>query len=66
MIKSIGKFVFGALIFTGLLLVIGTAGADCDGKCMENALPISQMLIQVAIGLVGMAAGALGLAALSD
>jgi hypothetical protein len=66
MIKSIGKFVFGALIGVGLLMVIGTAGADCDGKCMENALPLGQMLIQVAIGLVGMAAGALGLAALSD
>ena len=64
--KSLLKVLFGTVTLAGVLLIIGTAGADCDGKCMENALPISQMLVQFVIGAVGIAAGALGLAALSE
>jgi hypothetical protein len=64
--KSVLKVLFGAVTLAGVIVIIGTAGADCDGKCMENALPISQMLVQFVIGAVGIAAGALGLAALSE
>jgi hypothetical protein len=66
MMITLAKTVFGLLIFTGILLILGTAGADCDGKCMENSLPIGQMLIQVLIGFAGIGAGALGLRAIAD
>ena len=53
MIKAIG-YVF---VFVGIFLVLGTAGADCDGKCMENALTIGET---VTYGLGGMCATAFG------
>ena len=31
----------------GVLMILGAAGADCDGKCMDNALPLSEMLMSV-------------------
>lgn len=53
MIKAIG-YVF---VFVGIFAVLGTAGADCDGKCMENALTLSQIALY---GLGGMCATAMG------
>lgn len=35
--------------FTGLLLIMGSAG-DCDGACMDQANTIGEMLIIIAIG----------------
>ena len=35
----------------GLLVVMGVAGSDCDGKCMENAMPMDQMLMWAALGI---------------
>jgi hypothetical protein len=38
--------VFGALvIFCGVILILGAAGSDCDGKCMENSLTITEILL---------------------
>ena len=28
----------------GVLMILGAAGADCDGKCMDNALPYLKCL----------------------
>ena len=35
---------------TGLFIVMGVAGSDCDGKCGPG-LPMDQMLIWSAIGI---------------
>ena len=44
------------LIFVGLLVVAGSAG-DCDGKCMEYANTVGEMLISIGIGLTMCAIG---------
>jgi hypothetical protein len=50
---------FGSvLIMLGLISAAGMAG-DCDGKCMENANPISVMLLIGTGALVSMALGLL-------
>lgn len=54
------NYIFGMMIAVGFILVLGVAGSDCDGKCMENAMPIGEMLMYSAIGLVMIAAGAIG------
>ena len=38
------------LVFGGLIMMAGSAG-DCDGKCVEQANTISQMLMYAGIGL---------------
>lgn len=55
------KTVFGLLIAVGLFLVIGTAGSDCDGDCMERSMSIGQIITYSLTGLVLMLIGALGL-----
>lgn len=45
------KIIGGTLMGLAFLVIIGTAGSDCDGDCMEKALPIGQMLIQFGIAL---------------
>jgi len=35
----------------GVLMILGAAGADCDGKCMDNALTLSEMLAWFGYGL---------------
>jgi len=40
----------GILIVMGLILMAGSGG-DCDGKCMENANTITEMLQIAGIGL---------------
>ena len=32
------KVVGALLTVTGFFIIVGTAGSDCDGKCMENAM----------------------------
>ena len=43
--------------FGGLILLMGVAGNDCDGACMENAMPIGDMIVYSLIGLAMMVAG---------
>ena len=38
------------LVFAGIVMMAGSAG-DCDGKCVEQANTISQMLMYAGIGL---------------
>lgn len=57
---TIVRTVFVMLGIAGFILLLGTAGADCDGKCMENSLPLDQMLLQVFIGFVMMGVAFVG------
>ena len=51
------KNVIGAiLIFGGLVVAAGSAG-DCDGKCMEYANSLGDMLLIAAAGIGMMLAG---------
>ena len=43
------KITGSILMFIAFFMVIGTAGSDCDGDCMERALSISQILINLGI-----------------
>mgnify|MGYP000717568198 FL=1 len=47
MMKVIG-YIVG---FIGFFILLGTAGADCDGKCMENSLTIVQIMEGVFMGI---------------
>jgi len=40
----------GLLVLTGIMMVAGSAG-DCDGKCMEYANSLGDMMKTVGIGL---------------
>jgi len=55
------KYVFGMMIAVGFFLVLGVAGSDCDGKCMENSMPIADVLMYSAVGIVLMLAGVVGI-----
>jgi len=44
------------LIFGGIIVAAGSAG-DCDGKCMEYANSLGEMLMYASIGLAMMALG---------
>ena len=55
------KYVFGTMIAVGFLMVLGAAGNDCNGKCMENAAPIGELLKMVGYGIALAAAGTFGL-----
>ena len=37
--------------FIGFFILLGTAGADCDGKCMENSLTVVQIMEGVFMGI---------------
>lgn len=43
-------FIGAALVLIGIMMVAGSAG-DCDGKCMEYANSLGDMLKSVGIGL---------------
>ena len=47
--KTIINTIATLLIFTGLIMMAGSAG-DCDGKCVAQANTISQMLMYAGIG----------------
>jgi len=53
MMKVIG-YIVG---FIGFFILLGTAGADCDGKCMENSLTIVEMMQGVFMGIALMMVG---------
>ena len=45
------KSIIGAvLVLIGIMMVAGSAG-DCDGKCMEYANSLGEMMKSVGIGL---------------
>ncbi len=51
--------IFGSvLIMLGLIAAAGMAG-DCDGKCTENANPLSVVLLIAVGSLVSMSLGAI-------
>lgn len=43
--------------FAGFFLLAGVAGSDCDGKCMENAMPLGETIMYSLIGLGMMVSG---------
>ena len=47
MMKVIG-YIVG---FIGFFILLGTAGADCDGECMENSLTVVQIMEGVFMGI---------------
>ena len=48
---------FGALLIViGIVMMAGSAG-DCDGKCMESANTLTEMLMYSLIGLTLTAIG---------
>jgi len=44
------------LIITGIILMAGSAN-DCDGKCMETANSLGEMIMYASIGLLLFATG---------
>jgi len=44
------KFIGFALLFCGFMAIAGSAN-DCDGKCIEQANTIGEMLTVIGIGL---------------
>jgi len=54
--KKIASVIGGIMFIFGIILMAGSAG-DCDGKCMENANTIGEMLV---IALTGGLFSALG------
>ena len=51
--KSVG-YVIG---FLGFFIMLGTAGADCDGKCMENSLTMMEIIEYTILGMSMMVMG---------
>ena len=48
---------FGALLIViGIMMMAGSAG-DCDGKCMESANTLTEMLMYSLMGLAAMLVG---------
>ena len=56
MAKTIKQFLGACLLFAGLISVAGSAG-DCDGKCMEYANSLPEMLMMIFFGLTMMVTG---------
>tara|TARA_B110000977_G_C10836331_1_gene400140 strand:+ start:319 stop:516 length:198 start_codon:yes stop_codon:yes gene_type:complete len=50
----------GTLVIVGLMIMAGSAG-DCDGRCMEQANTMGEMMIIMMIGLATSAIGAVAL-----
>ena len=46
------------LIITGLIMMAGAAG-DCDGKCMDQANSLGEMIMYAVTGLALFGTGAL-------
>ena len=51
-------FIGGTLFTVGLMMVAGS-GNDCDGKCMEMANSLGEMLTVIGVGLFAMIVGIL-------
>ena len=44
------KYVGYVIGFLGFFIMLGTAGADCDGKCMENSLTMMEIIEYTILG----------------
>jgi hypothetical protein len=55
--SNVLRFVGGTMIFLGTILILGVAGADCDGKCMENSLTLTEILLYTSGGICGIIMG---------
>jgi|TARA_B110000908_G_C10075773_1_gene367238 hypothetical protein len=55
----------GTLVIVGLMIAAGSAG-DCDGRCMEQANTMGEMMIIMMIGLATSAIGAVALLSAAD
>ncbi len=51
------NFLGGTLGFVGFFILAGAMGSDCDGKCMENAMGMMDLLKYMTMGLLMMIAG---------
>ena len=59
MIKIV-KYLSLTIAVAGFILMLGTAGSDCDGKCMENSMPIEDILLYMLLGLFMLGFGTFG------
>jgi len=55
--KTINQYIGFFLIIAGIIFMAGSAG-DCDGKCMEQANTIGEMLMIAGAGLAMFVTGA--------
>ena len=51
------KYVGYIIGFIGFFILLGTAGADCDGKCMENSLTMMEIIEYTILGMSMMVMG---------
>ena len=51
------KYVGYVIGFLGFFIMLGTAGADCDGKCMENFLTMMEIIEYTILGMSMMVMG---------
>jgi hypothetical protein len=51
------KYVGYVIGFLGFFIMLGTAGADCDGKCMENSLTMMEIIEYTMLGMSMMVMG---------
>lgn len=56
MFSSVVKFCGVSVAVVGFMMIAGSAG-DCDGKCMEQANTIGEMLTAIAIGMAMLVGG---------
>jgi hypothetical protein len=56
--KTIINTLATILLFGGIIMMAGSAG-DCDGKCVEQANTISQMLMYAGVGFTFFVTGSL-------
>ena len=45
------NIIVGCIGAFGLILILGVAGSDCGGSCMEDAMSLQQMMFYGAIGI---------------
>tara|TARA_R100001460_G_scaffold20191_1_gene41925 strand:+ start:328 stop:516 length:189 start_codon:yes stop_codon:yes gene_type:complete len=51
------KTFLGVFLFTAGLMAVGGSAGDCDGKCMEYANTMGEMMMAIFIGLTLMVTG---------
>lgn len=52
------KTVIGSILLIVGIIAMAGSGGDCDGKCMENANTIGEMLMIAGFGLILFIGGA--------
>jgi len=52
MFENIKNIIVGCIGAFGFLLILGVAGSDCGGSCMEDAMPLNKMMIYGTIGII--------------